>query len=70
MLFVAGGEGTDFRLLAVCGDEELVVIEKPLVAFAFVAALLAVAEHLVDGFGDRLFDFRRFAFDDGDGQAV
>ena len=70
VLFAVGGDGAELRLLPAGGDEELVVVEERRAAFALGAALLAVAEELVDGFGDRLLHLGRFALDDDDRQAV
>ena len=70
MLLITRRDRADLCLLAVCGDKELVVIENPFIAFAFRAALLAVAKHLVNSFGDGFFNLWRFAVSDGDGQAV
>ena len=70
MLFVMGGDGAEFRFLPAGRDDELVVIEQRRAALALGAALFAVAQQLVDGFGDGLLDLRRLAFDDHDRQAV
>ena len=70
MLFVVRGDGAELRLLPAGGDDELIVVEKRRAAFALGAALLAVSQELVDGFGDRLLHLRRFALDDDDRQPV
>ena len=48
----------------------LVVIEERRAAFALGAALLAVAQQLVDGLGDGVLDLGRFALDHHHRQAV
>ena len=48
---VMGGDGAEFGLLAAGGNNELVEIKQRRAALAFGPALLAVAQHLVDGFG-------------------
>ena len=65
-----GGDGAELGLLAAGGDHELVVIKQRRTAFALGPALLAVAQHLVDGFGHGLLDFGRFALDHHHRQAV
>ena len=56
MLFDVGGEGAELGRSATGGDQKLVVVEQFLVALAGGAALLAVAQQLVDGLGDGFFD--------------
>ena len=70
MLFDVRRDSAELGFLTAGGDENLVIIEKLRHTFAARSALLAVAHHLVNGFGNRFFGFRRFAFDDGEGQAV
>ena len=53
VLFAVGGDGAELGLLPAGGDDELVVVKERRAALAFGAALLAVAEELVDGLGDR-----------------
>ena len=53
VLFVVGGDSAEFGFLPAGGYNELVVIEERRAAFALGAALLAVAEQLVDGLGNR-----------------
>ena len=70
-IFLAvGGDGAELGLLPAGGDDELVVIEERCTAFALGAALLAVAQQLVDGFGDGLLDLGRLALDHHHRQAV
>ena len=65
-----GRDGAELGLLAAGGDHELVVIKQRRTAFALGPALLAVAQHLVDGLGDGLLDLGRFALDHHHRQAV
>ena len=65
-----GGDGAELGLLPAGGDDELVVVEERRAAFALGAALLAVAQELVDGLGDRLLHLGRLALDDHHRQAV
>ena len=64
------GDRAELRLLPAGGDDELVVIEERRAAFALGAALLAVAQELVDRFRDRLLHLGRFALDHHDRQAI
>src|SRR5215469_1581777 len=70
MFFVVCRDGPEFRLLAAGGNHELIEVKKLRAPFALSAALLAISQKLVDGFGYRFFDFRRFAFDNDNRQAV
>jgi len=65
-----GCDGTELGLLAAGGDHELVVIKQWHTAFALGPSLLAVTQHLVDGLDHGLLDFRRFALDHHNRQAV
>ena len=70
VLLAVGGDGAELGLLAAGGDDDLVVIEQRCAAFALGAALFAVAQQLVDGFGDGVFDLGRLALDHHYRQAV
>src|SRR5207253_773953 len=52
------------------GDQKLVVPEELLVPFFVVTAPVLIAQKLLDGFADRIWEIGRLAFDDRKGQAV
>ena len=70
LIYIAGGDGAELGLLPAGGDDELVVVEERRAAFALGAALLAVAQQLVDGLRDGVLDLGRLALDHHDRQAV
>ena len=70
VLLAVRGDSAELGLLAAGGDDDLVVIEQRRAAFPFGAALLAVAQQLVNGFGDGVLDLGRLALDNDDRQTV
>ncbi len=70
VLLAVGRDGAELGLVAAGGDDDLVVVEEGRAALAFGAALLAVAEQLIDGLGDRVLDLGRLALDHPYGQAI
>ncbi len=62
VFLMVGGNRAEFGLLTAGGNHELIVEEKRRTAFAFCPTLLAVAQQLVNGFGDGIFGLGRFAF--------
>ena len=70
VLLAVGRDGAELGLVPAGGDDDLVVVEEGRAALALGAALLAVAEQLVDGLGDGVLDLGRLALDHPDGQAV
>ena len=63
-------DGAELGLDAARSDNDLIVKEKLCTAFAFSPTLFAVTQHLVDCFGDGVFDLGRLAFDHHYRQAV
>ncbi len=70
VLLAVSGDGAELSFIAAGGDNDLVVVEQRRAAFALGAALLAVAEDLVDGLWDGIIDFGRLALDNYDRQTV
>ena len=68
MLLDVCGDGAEAGFIAAGGHQELVEVEQLGGAFTSRAALLAVAQQLVDSLGNRFLDARRLALDHG--QAV
>ena len=55
ILFAVGGNGSELGLLPTGGHHELVVVEEGRAPLTAGAALLAVAQKLIDGLRDGVF---------------
>lgn len=70
MLLIVRRDRAELGFLPAGRNHKLIVIEEQRAAFAFVAALFAVAKDLIDRFWNRLFDLGRFGLDQNHGQPV